>query len=379
MSSDPSAFAIPYYGDSTPLLNALRSKVVSGFLKKCVSLADSQELSASLENSIVAIDELKDTRGLFIPEMSILMSGLGKDAQFADDPYWSVQQGLIATHLSGLSEKVEFDLRSENPILILGRAVTLQGGKIRGDRKSVSIIDNTGAEVWSLFNDNDLGSPPTWYDNFATSPILLPDNKTIIVTPDGWHEIVKLQSEIVAPDHAVISQLNEAFGFMHEHMPVFYDWTTKVLNQVSPMRRPAPNTIASNSSSFRWGGIDVAAPATLTETIEMLVHECSHQYFHLLCWAGPVTIPEAKSYYSPLKDIDRPLEKILLGYHSFVNVELAFRELKYLGFGSDIRDRRSTVKKYLSGLSSPLKDTMELSNLGLQVYIPMEEAMLTEA
>ena len=117
-------------------------------------------------------------------------------------------------------------------------------------------------------------------------------------------------------------------------------------------------------------------PATIAE---LLVHEASHAYFHLLAQAGPVDDGSDRAlYYSPFKGATCPIGVILLTYHAFANVVLLYRTLlrtcaplskrHVLGEVSD------TLSK-LEPLESALSSTRALTPRGMTVWSALKERL----
>lgn len=103
----------------------------------------------------------------------------------------------------------------------------------------------------------------------------------------------------------------------------------------------------------------------------MLIHECTHQYLHMLSWFETLVTKDAQPHYSPLKGCERPLERIVLGYHAFANVLLAYAQLDTHGYGERISSRVRVVSGYLDELAKPLVDEVGLSALGREIVRPL--------
>ena len=65
---------------------------------------------------------------------------------------------------------------------------------------------------------------------------------------------------------------------------------------------------------------------SICSTCEMLIHETSHLYFHLLSTLGKLA-SDTEQYFSPFPQAMRSLEPILLGAHAFTNVLAFYRDL----------------------------------------------------
>lgn len=309
------------------------------------------------------------------PEAAAVTAAVSRDGIRSGDIDWLEVQLTVAGLLCGLIDEADLSIRTPRSFLLLGRSVTLPGGRLIGNTAEIDLRSPGGKSLWAVTNLPAEAGGPFWTDSVATSFVKVDNKPLFLLAPDGWHSIWQEECHALPMSKPVIDQFAKAAQFLHDKIPDYYAWVSQVLVQVTPVRRPAPNTITSNSSSLRWGAVDVAHPASLTETIEMLVHECSHQYFHLLSWVGGTTTAGAGEHYSPLKKCSRPLSRILIGYHAFANVALAYRELEALGMADDIVERRRTVDQYLGELAGPLEETSALSDLGAAIYAPLAERL----
>jgi len=103
---------------------------------------------------------------------------------------------------------------------------------------------------------------------------------------------------------------------------------------------------------------------------EMLIHEASHQYFELLNKLGPTVDPNhTKLYYSPVKQCERPLNKILLAYHAFANVMLFYRGVAECGLAD------SRLAKFQNALNDELRQ-LEQPLLKSDAILPIGGALV---
>ncbi|WP_417361699.1 aKG-HExxH-type peptide beta-hydroxylase [Gallaecimonas pentaromativorans] len=196
------------------------------------------------------------------------------------------------------------------------------------------------------------------------------------LNPDFWAFWADSVNE---PSHSPLAagQLEAALSLLGQHIPHYQRWVTNVLHKVIPVRRPAQDTLASASIRYRFGAVEIACPASPFETLEMLIHECSHQYFNLALCLEPLVSDNAPAVYSPLKSKERPLFLLLTGYHAFGNVMLAYSSLKAAGFEASLADRDKKAIYYMRELSSGLEaNRAYLTELGLSLYLPLREALL---
>jgi HEXXH motif-containing protein len=107
----------------------------------------------------------------------------------------------------------------------------------------------------------------------------------------------------------------------------------------------------------------------------MLIHEASHQYLELLTKLGPTIDPQHKKlYYSPVKQCDRPLHKILLAYHAFANVMLFYRDAAACGLAdSYFENLQNVLNEELSQLEQPLIKNEAILPIGKALIEPLIE------
>jgi HEXXH motif-containing protein len=105
----------------------------------------------------------------------------------------------------------------------------------------------------------------------------------------------------------------------------------------------------------------------------MLIHEATHQYFHLLARYGALDDGTGEMYFSPIKGTERPVNMILLAYHAFGNVLLFYRlcrrkRLKDAGY---CRKNELQLLPQLRKLEEALVHTNALTPLGEALWRPL--------
>jgi HEXXH motif-containing protein len=309
------------------------------------------------------------------PEVSWIyagMQGMRADACEGTKQDWVAAQVATAAFLTGVLDRIHMRVDIAEPILIAGRtfvgALTLDGS---ADRLCVRAAGGAETTFVAIAGRDDMR---VWIEPSASRTRLLSveGHPAVRLVGSDWHASRWIgQPCDDAPAEAAAAQIEDALALLRDVAPEYHDWVTCLLKEITPLRRPAPNMIASNSSALRMGGIDLATPASATETVEMLVHECTHQYYHMCSWMGSTVVPDAKPYFSPLKQCERPLDRILLGYHAFGNAMIVFDRLAGKGMAADIQDRWRTVSAYMDQLVTPLRDPAQLSELGVALFAPL--------
>lgn len=111
---------------------------------------------------------------------------------------------------------------------------------------------------------------------------------------------------------------------------------------------------------------------------EMLVHESSHQYFHLLSRVGEAEDgTDVREYFSPAVQRTRRLSRILIGYHAFANVLLFYRALLRDGLAEDPHCRATEARLCddVEALELPLRGNPALTEIGRDLVQPLMEQL----
>ena len=110
----------------------------------------------------------------------------------------------------------------------------------------------------------------------------------------------------------------------------------------------------------------------------MRVHECTHQDFYVTSRVADVVDGRDKTlYYSPAVQRQRPLNKILVGYHAFANILLFYRTLLSRGFSGNgyCRSIEERLTAEVAELERPLRDNPALTSAGVDLFAPLMELL----
>ena len=365
----------PFEGDFHALSAELAAAQYRAFCQRAQRLAPTPELAADhlIATVVDAIAARPATVGYWTPEVGSIFAGFGPKALSVREWNWIRAQIIISGHVTGLLDDLECEVEVDSPLQVCGRAIVgeihISGGH---GRLQVRTID--GRTALSFSSVALRHGVPVWAEDDRPSAIVCLEGTPAIRLVGGeWHGWVNQPCDAMLASAEVIGRIEESLELLKRCMPEYYQWVVCLLREVTPIHRPARDTIASNSSALRMGGIDISIPASATEIAEMLIHECSHQYFHMASWLGSPVTPDSKPHYSPLKKCERPLDRILLGYHAFGNAMIGFDRFAELGFKHDIADRWHTISNYLEQLALPLADEAGLNELGKALYRPLHE------
>lgn len=288
----------------------------------------------------------------------------------------------IGNRINMLHEKLFGEANQE----ILERIESIESGKINATywnkecgRQMLCFNGSEFSKKQTLEICNDFLNIPDCYASKNNHNYIKLASKEIIFgrlnkeTWEVWADNIHQDTELSDNDY---KELALALSMMKNHTNDYYSWIHDVLNEIIPVKRPNPDTLVSGSIRYRYGAVEIAFPSNRFEITEMLIHECSHQYFNLAFSLGDMVIKGAPEVYSPLKDKERPLFFLLTGYHAFANVLIAYDSLKRAGFNEEIKDRNTKALNYVLELEEGILANKEyLTDLGLSIFTPLYEAV----
>jgi HEXXH motif-containing protein len=362
----------PREGDFAALATELAAAQHHAFVVRAMRVA---KLAGAPDDPVLGelarrIAERPPSLASWTPEVGVLATGL--EATDEAGHRWLQAQAALAGMVTGVITHLALETTVDRPLLVCGRRVAPGPVQLRGDVDALEIV---GRDEVQRFHRQ----AGVWFAEGAEAAIVPTRAGPLRLVGSGWHSLCDEPHRAVAPDAQIIDQLAGALELLGEAAPEYLDWVLCLLKEVTPIGRPDERTLASGSSVLRPGGIDVAVPASAIETAEMLIHECSHQYLHMLSWFGAVVTKDARPHYSPLKKCERPLERIVLGYHAFGNVMLAYAQLRAHGHAEGIASRHRVVSGYVAELVKPLVDEVGLSELGREIVRPLRARLGGEA
>lgn len=354
----------PHEGDFAALAAELAAALHHAFIGRATRVAALAGVPSApvLTELAHRLAERSPSVASWTPEVGVLATGFG--ATDAAGHCWLQAQAALSGVVTGVLTHLTLETTVERPLLVCGRLVAPGPIQIRGDGDAMEIV---GRDQVQRFHRQD----GAWIAEGAEAEVVPTRAAPLRVVGGGWHTLCDEPVEPLMPDARAVDQLVGALELLDEAAPEYRAWVLCVLKEVTPIRRPGEHMISSTSSPRRPGGIDIAVPASATETVEMLIHECSHQYLHMLSLFGTLVSEDARPHYSPLKGRERPLDRIVLGYHAFGNAKLAYAQLRAHGHAEAIAGRHRVVSTYLDELVKPLVDEVGLSALGREIFRPL--------
>jgi HEXXH motif-containing protein len=177
-------------------------------------------------------------------------------------------------------------------------------------------------------------------------------------------------------DDPITRACTEALELLREHTPLYHEWVRRVVRKILVLR-DEPGRLSSGSASDVPGCVYLSLPNEAVAVGEMLVHESSHEYYHLLNRVQPFDDgSDTKLYYSPPMRRDRPLDRILVAYHAFANVAMFYAACAERDIHATYTsERRMPLVPMLRALEEPLRDNPALTATGRALVEPLAERL----
>jgi HEXXH motif-containing protein len=328
-----------------------------------------------------ATPERVSTR-LWSPAVGHVLRGLGE--RTADHWPWISAQLAVVAFTNGLVDDLAFELSGA-----ANRWLTVAGRSLRGDRLRFDghagrlvVTNHAGQPVLEL-QRTDLGDDdPVWTRDGVDDLVCIGSAGTAVL--GGGEHIDQYDPpdyEVVPVTPAFRAQLEEAATLLEECLPATYVWIAAVLREVGTFAAPPVNGTRSGSSVKSPGHVRMSVGASLVETINMLVHECCHQYFYLASSGAGIVRRGAPELYSVLKETARPFDLILLGFHAFGNVLLVHDALldgRHPVDRREVEHERTRTRDLVAGLEASLHGHWEthLEDAGRDLYLPLRQRLV---
>lgn len=177
----------------------------------------------------------------------------------------------------------------------------------------------------------------------------------------------------------LLSTCDGAVSVISEFADLYLPWVSGVLRDLIPLPQAKPGMVNSGSDRFSPGVICISNQNDRWVLAETLVHEATHHYLYILERLGPLEDGTDQTlYFSPFRNMGRPIYFILLAYHAFANVFLFYRTARTHGLGPNepgarVDQRLQKLEKQLGELDQALQTTTALTPLGRALWEPLHE------
>lgn len=239
------------------------------------------------------------------------------------------------------------------------------------------------AGAWALDDGFELTALPPMVEgafrfSLASVGALSATSTARLLDADAYH----FTSDDVRFTPEWMSTCREALDLIRSSDERYEEWVGKVLRHLVPLKA-RKDTFNSGGEKFSPGVICVSDQCLRWPLAEMLVHEATHQYLHILNRLGPLDDgTDENLYFSPFRNKGRPIAYIAIAYHAFANVLLFYRAARERGNRPDsigstgpFAQRESTLERQLAQIEEPLRQSRSLTALGRALWEPLHEAL----
>jgi hypothetical protein len=175
----------------------------------------------------------------------------------------------------------------------------------------------------------------------------------------------------------IVADLQAGVDLLERVSPLYASWVSRVIRGIIPLAA-ASDLYLSGSYPDRPGLITCSFPTPAAVLAEIMVHESSHQYFHILGHLGDFEDgSDTELYYSPIRRQNRPLIYILLAYHAVGNMVLFQRIRGKAMANSGAEEREAELQDWFEQLERPLRETAGLTPLGHALWRPLSARVKT--
>jgi len=110
-------------------------------------------------------------------------------------------------------------------------------------------------------------------------------------------------------------------------LPAAHRWLTRMTRVVVPLGAGDPGQFRSGSVAGIPGLVMVEITGSYLLTLEALIHETAHLYFHFCEVSDPlIRADQTQLFTSPLRADPRPLRGIFLAYHALIYMRSFYRD-----------------------------------------------------
>lgn len=374
-------FSNPFEGNFPALADAYTARIFRSTLDAVNKFAD-QIGAARLPIGAEVLTPRHLGVNCWKPEIGSVVTGM-RAGVTRDDWSWVSGQMMLAAYLNDLVPSLDLEITGRHPVAIAGHVVHGDRLRVVADAETLTVKDGSGEVSLCLTKVKPEGIAPVWARNRDQDVVRLGSGSIALLAKGDWVDHWKPPEAPVielTPDLASSRQLiDESMAVLERHLPAVYLWVALVLRELVLLDEPGPKTPISQSFVI-WPAQVQISRASLLKTILMLVHECSHQYFNILLWCGPLVKDVAPDDYSAIKRTNRPLERILLGYHAFANILLTLPLLRGVDAAITDREIEEELQEYgpmVADLDGKLRKHEDefLEPAGKALYLPLQRRL----
>lgn len=365
-------FSSPYEGDFVELTSRFSARSFKN-LDLLVSHYTGSEPVVTKHN-IDFTDESVST--LWRPELGFARLGLAKKINPAETS-WFEACLTLPLFLSGLINVLDIVIDSEYPLYLCGQIIRANRLIIQGDQNQLIVKDGGHKALYEFVKVELQNQQNAWVLSEKPELLLIQNKAVASYSKGGWFDFWQ-KERLSTQDNAGLREFSvaliEVFEALERSSSEYYSWVTNALFELVPIKSEQRSFDATSFLNCPRH-IHMSYPLNLVTGYSSLIHECSHQYFHLLLWNTTLTKPDAPSAYSSLKKIERPLVLVLAGFHAYANIYLGLKLLvadeRHL---NNLKEELSFVKKHTRKLRDSIYATgvEHLTEGGMDIFTTLE-------
>ncbi|PYI93703.1 MAG: hypothetical protein DME97_05455 [Verrucomicrobia bacterium] len=376
-------FSSPFEGDFLTLAESLACRQFAGTVDQVNQLAKRLNVTEVPVNMEAVTPEALGARS-WRPETGFVQMALKAKKDEAEEWSWIAGQMALAAFVCGAAPSLDVEMVAHHPTTVAGHSFEAGNLILKGEGDKLLLRSGDGQDhTFTLYNGDE--NPPVWLLEPEQDLIPLGSAGRCVRADGQWVEHWNADAPKDVYNGSFESfrrQIIDAADVLERCAPVYYVWVATLLRELVPLRG---DTLGGGTSSrsflFCPGQIHFSTPATLLQTVNMMVHECSHQFFHMLQWSMAMVKEGAPEVFSVLKNTSRPLDKVLLGFHAFANMRLALGFLRANPEGLELKelaDHERDVSSIVGSLDSSLQPFVDdyLEPAGKALYAPLRAKLV---
>jgi 2'-hydroxyisoflavone reductase len=374
------SFACPYFGPNPEYL-ALLVVEHARYVGELFLERDGSLIEARSDGLVPLLWGWRSSKATYKTVWDLAFGGIYSGLSLKDDNDLRRRAGALALRLHACGQDGEWALDLDPPV------------SFRFDRWLLPAADrlHVSAVAGKVSIDSWLGgvsrrsrfdrTGDTWDgDNACPLPVVSRADVRAIVLPEEalqGREFERFRGELSRHDlAATVAEFDAALSLIGDYAGTYLPWVGCVLRYLVPLKWKLGLASSSSSDNRAPGVVLFANDHSCFALAEVLVHEASHQYFFVLNRRGTIDDgSDTNLYYSPFREMDRPIFFILMAYHAFANVLLFYREALAHDLSPEhlSRDREEELASKLAVLEPVLRGTTALTPLGRALWEPLYE------
>lgn len=282
----------------------------------------------------------------------------------------ALQWGLHLATTSGVEASWSVTLPAPRAFVVAGR--------LEGPSCTWTVRADCDQVVIGLDGDRVLRAPAAGRGDDAAGPGVARTIPLVLAAdlPSSYLEGVEASPAMeVSPD--MRASVDQALHLVASTGPRLTAWVSSVISQILVLVQEPGRTKSGSRSDFP-GLVHASLPESGLVFGENLVHEASHQYYHLARRLQPVDDGSDQTlYYSPAVKRPRPLDRLLLAFHAFGNVALYYDQVAEVdgALADECRRQVARLVRPLEELREPLLGNPALTPMGRALVGPLNDEL----